>query len=284
MQNLIFIWGIITSFLFPANNDKINILLLGKNEQLTDTMILASVDPQAKKISTVSIPRDLWIPSLRTKINSTYYYGKTDLTKKTVAEVFDTNIPYSVLVDFSGFKNIIDAIGGIEVEVENSFTDNLYPIAGKEDDKCIKCRYESVSFEKGVQKMDGETALKFVRSRHAEGDEGTDIAREARQQKVIDAIKNKISDPKTYLSIKKDIEIYNAVRNSVEIDFDQKTASLIARKLFNGRNNVKSFVIPEDLLIYPKNNLKLYDNQYVFIPSLGNGKWGDIQKWYKSLQ
>jgi len=282
MQNLILVWGIITSFLFPINNDKVNLLLLGKNEQLTDTMILASIDTDKKKISTVSIPRDLWIPSLKTKINSTYFYGQEDLTKKTVGEVFDTQINYSVLIDFAGFKNIIDSVGGIEVDVSNEFTDQQYPIAGKEDDKCIPCRYETITFSKGKQLMNGDTALKFVRSRHAEGLEGTDIAREARQQKVIEAIKNKFNDRKTYLSIKRDIEIYKAVRSSVKIDFDEKTASLIARKMFDSRNNIVSLVIPEDLLIVPKNKVP-YQNQYVFIPKLGNGKWSNLQKWYKSL-
>lgn len=290
MQNLILVWGIITSFLFPnlaniktSENNNINILVLGKSQELTDTIILVSVDTKNKKISTLSVPRDLWIPSLKTKINSLYFYGQGDLVKNTVGEIFDTKIDYSVVIDFSGFKNIIDAIGGIDVQIENSFIDDLYPIAGKENDKCIPCRYETVSFEKGLRQMDGETSLKFVRSRHSKGEEGTDIAREARQQKVIDAIKNKISDPKTYLNINKDMQIYKAVKSSVQIDFDEKTASLIARKLFDARKNVNNFIIPDNLLIYPKNNLKLYNNQYVFIPKLGNGKWSDLQKWYKNI-
>lgn len=282
MQNLILVWGIITSFLFPANNDNINLLLLGKNEQLTDTMILASVNTDNKSISTVSIPRDLWIPSLKTKINSTYFYGQEDLVKKTVSEVFDTPVNYSVIIDFSGFENIINSIGGVEVDVSNEFTDKLYPIAGKENDKCIPCRYETITFSKGKQLMNGETALKFVRSRHSEGSEGTDIAREARQQKVITALKNKLTDKKTYLDIKRDVEIYKAVKSSVKIDFDEKTASLIARKMFDSRNNIVSLVIPEDLLIVPKNKVP-YQNQYVFIPKLGNGKWSDLQKWYKGI-
>lgn len=295
MQNLILIWGIVNSFLFPnlanikSNDNNINVLIMGKaggahdGPDLTDTMILATVNTTNKNISTVSIPRDLWIPDLKTKINSTYYYGKNDLAKKTVGQIFDTDVPYSVLIDFSGFKNIIDAVGGIDVNVENSFTDKLYPIAGKENDKCITCRYETITFEKGNQKMDGDTALKFVRSRHSVGDEGTDIAREARQQKVIDALKNKLTNPKTFINIKNDVAIFNAVKDSIQIDFDEKTAAVIARKVFDARNVVKNYTIPDTLLIYPKNNLKPYDNQYVFIPSLGNGKWQDLQKWFKSL-
>lgn len=290
MQNLVLVWGIVTSFLFPNlaniktdNNNNINILILGKSAELTDTIILASVNPQNKKISTISVPRDIWIPSLKTKINSLYFYGKDDLAKKTVAEVFDTQIDYSVVVDFSGFKNVIDVLGGIDVSIENDFIDKLYPVEGKENDKCITCRYETVEFKKGLMHMNGTTALKFVRSRHAEGPEGTDIAREQRQQKVVTALKDRITSPKTYFNIKKDIEIFKSVRSAILIDFDEKTASLIARKLIDSRGSVNSFIIPEELLIVPKNKSP-YQNQYVFIPSLGNGKWEEIQKWYKNLQ
>ena len=92
---------------------------------------------------------------------------------------------------------MIDFIGGVEVNVENSFIDKEFPITGKENDLCnndleYKCRYKIISFTKGVSSMDGQTALNFVRSRHAEGSEGTDFAREKRQQKVIEAIKNKL--------------------------------------------------------------------------------------------
>lgn len=256
--------------------------------ELTDSMILVKLDTLNKKITTVSIPRDLWIPEMKAKVNTAYYYGKNDLAKKTVGQIFDIPVHYSVLIDFSGFKNVIDAMGGIEVEVENSFTDKLYPIEGKENEKCIPfdpkylCRYETVTFEEGKQVMNGERALKFVRSRHSVGDEGTDIARAKRQQKIIDAMKIKLTSIGTYKNINKDIEIYKALRSSIIPDFDDKTAAVIARKALEARGSVNSYLIPEELLINPK-LLSLYDNQYVFIPKLGNGKWDDLQKWYKGL-
>ena len=138
------------------------------------------------------------------------FNGGIGFAKTITAEVVGSPIQYGVVVDFSGFKDVIDALGGIQVNVENSFTDNLYPIAGQENDTCggdptFACRYQTITFNSGPQTMNGDTALIFVRSRHAEGDEGTDLAREARQQKVIDAIKSKIMEPKVLLSPKVDL-------------------------------------------------------------------------------
>src|SRR5690606_11303223 len=106
-------------------------------------------------------------------------------------------VHYAMVMDFSGFKEVIDTLGGVEVDVEHSFTDTEYPIAGRENDLCdgdpeYRCRYETIEFKQGRQYMDGETALKFVRSRHAEGDEGNDFARSACQQRVISAIREKV--------------------------------------------------------------------------------------------
>lgn len=156
-----------------------NILVMGiaggdhAGEDLTDTMIVASISSIQKTVDLVSIPRDLWMPDIRAKINSAYHYGGNNLAKKEVEEVIGMPIHYTVLINFSGFKDIVDAIGGVEVNVENTFTDNFYPIAGRENDTCggdrtYLCRYESITFEKGLVVMDGTTALKFVRSRHAE--------------------------------------------------------------------------------------------------------------------
>ncbi|KKT87778.1 MAG: LytR/CpsA/Psr family protein, partial [Candidatus Moranbacteria bacterium GW2011_GWC2_45_10] len=120
-------------------------------------------------------------------------------------------IHYHVMVSFDLFQEIIDILGGVEVTVDTAFTDYAYPIENMENNRCgrteeeIKkmeeegksdleiyfCRYEEIVFNQGTQTMDGETALKFVRSRHGNNNEGTDFARSRRQQKIITAIKNK---------------------------------------------------------------------------------------------
>ena len=114
-------------------------------------------------------------------------------------DVLGIPIHYNVTINFEVFKQIVDTLGGIDVEIENTFTDSEYPIEGKEDDPVIANRYETVTFTKGLEKMNGERALKYVRSRHGDGAEGTDFARSKRQQKVILAIKDKLMSP-TFVS------------------------------------------------------------------------------------
>ena len=266
---------------------------------LTDTMILVSVSTDGNGIKTVSIPRDIWVPEIMSKVNSAYYWGKNGsayfsteetgggiaFAKKMVGEITGETINYGVVIDFSAFKEIVDALGGITINVENSFTDKLYPIEGRENDLCngdrtYACRYETIAFSAGAQIMDGTTALKFVRSRHAEGDEGTDIAREARQQKIIGAIKEKVLKPRTYLSIK-NIKAFITIANKyIETDMDFPTAGTLARIALRNIDNISQHSFPEDLLIVPPN--RLYNNLYVFIPKAGNGNWTEIQKWFAS--
>lgn len=287
---------------------RVNVLVMGRaggshdGPDLTDTMILISVSLTKPGMVIVSIPRDLWIPDIRAKINSAYYWGdqvtpyfdnsgypggKIGFAKTITAEVVGQPIQYGVVIDFSAFKDVVDALGGIQVNVVQSFTDNLYPIAGKENDNCngdptLACRYMTVTFNAGLQTMNGDTALEFVRSRHAVGVEGTDIAREARQQLVIDAIKNKILQPKVFLSPKVDVAILGIIGKYVETDLNLPTAAILARNTLNGYKNLKQFIIPQELLFNPPINT-VYDQQYVFIPKAGNGKWQDINQWFSMV-
>ena len=206
------------------------------------------------------------------------------LAKATVEEIVGQPIQYAAVVDFSGLTKVVDALGGVEVEVENSFVDEKYPVTGHENDLCggdktLSCRYETVSFEKGTQLMDGDTALKFVRSRNAEGDEGTDFARAARQQKVIEAIEKKIMSKETLLSFKKIKELLGLFDEVVETDMLENARVILARKLLDNRGNRHSYVL-EDLLENPPVS-SIYDNLYVFIPKGGN--WDIVHAWIESL-
>ncbi|MFA6306633.1 MAG: LCP family protein [Patescibacteria group bacterium] len=188
-------------------DDRINILLLGiggKNHDgglLTDTIMLVSLKPSEKKVSLLSIPRDLAVPIENMgwrKINSVNAYAemKTPGTgglavSQTISDIFKIPIDYYVTVDFAGFEKIIDDLGGIKVNVENTFDDYAYPILGNEDAPWEQ-RFEHLHIDKGEQTMNGELALKYVRSRHAYGVEGSDFARSRRQQKVLEAVKEKV--------------------------------------------------------------------------------------------
>lgn len=274
--------NLVNSFLTPSR-ERVNILILGKGgvgheaPDLTDTIILASFDQ--KKISLISLPRDIWVPEIRAKLNSAYYWGKQkgvgfELVDKSVETITGLKTDYNLVIDFSGFKKIIDALGGIEVEVKNAFVDEKYPIAGKENDPCLPCRYETVRFSAGKQKMDGETALKFVRSRNAAGEEGTDLAREARQQLVIEAIKNElIKHPLKILLLKE------VVLESIETDMTRDSLAEISGMALRARENLVLNSLPEEFLRHPPISPK-YDRQYVFIPKDGN--WERVKAWILS--
>lgn len=296
--------GLLGDFIFtPA--DKIqafgghtNILILGKGGQgheapdLTDTIIFASVSHKPASGALISIPRDIWIPEIRAKVNSTYYWGNRTqegggiiLAKSSVEEIVGQPIHYGVVIDFTAFKQVVDVLGGIEVQVERSFVDEKYPIPGKENDECgedpeFGCRYETIRFEKGLKTMDGEEALKFVRSRNAEGDEGTDIAREARQQKVVTAIKNKLLSRQILLSPNKLLALYDVARKNIETDIPAESGAIIARRILQAGGRISSFVLPESFLLNPPLSFR-YDNLYVFIPQKGD--WTQVHTWIKCV-
>ena len=314
--------GLVSNFIFtPAEkintiDNKTNILILGKGggnheaPDLTDTIMFASINHQNFSVNLVSLPRDIWIPELRAKLNSAYYWGNEKgkggglkLAKSSVEKIVGQPVQYGVVIDFEAFKGVIDVLGGIEVDVENSFVDERYPIPGKEDNECLpvqagdgdlkfKCRYETLQFTQGRQLMDGKTALKFVRSRNAEGDEGTDFARAERQQKVILAIKEKVLSRKILFSLNKLIELRDVLLEYTETDIDMSTSAIFARRFLQSRENVNLFVLPEDLLENPP-KLVRYDYLYVLIPNSksltsllqDNPKqpWNEVHEWMNSI-
>jgi len=214
---------------------RINILLLGmggKNHDggyLTDTIMLASIAPKTGQTSLLSIPRDLIIPlegyNMR-KINNVNAFAEVDdpgsgglAVSQALSRILDIPIDYYVRLDFDGFIKIIDDLGGIEVEVKNTLDDHFYPIMGEEDNPNYDSRFEYLHVEKGLKKMDGKLALKFVRSRHAAGIEGSDFARSRRQQKVLEAVKDKILNLKILFKPKMINDILDALREHVATNF-----------------------------------------------------------------
>lgn len=294
-----------TDFVFTPDSKieimdgRTNLVILGKGgnvheaPDLTDTIIFVSVSKDKSSVDMTSLPRDIWIPELRTKLNSAYYWGNQKeeggglvLAKSEVEKIVGQPVHYGLVIDFEGFVEAIDVLGGVEVDVQKAFTDEKYPIVGKEDDECdgdpeYLCRYETISFEAGRQVMDGETALKFARSRNAQGDNGTDLARAARQQKILNATKDAIMSKEVLLSPKKMLEIRSVLTDSVETDIDTSAATVLARYVFNARNNISSHVLSEDLLVNPPKSY-LYDNLYVFVPKSEEG-WSEIHEWVQNL-
>jgi LCP family protein required for cell wall assembly len=207
-------------------DDRINILLLGVGGEghdggnLTDTIILASLDTKEKKFAMLSIPRDLAYPignSQFRKINTVHALYEVnnpgegaEKTAEALSKLLAVRIDHVVRVDFNGFAKFVDALGGIDVEIERSFTDNSYPAPNH--------KYQTVSFEKGPAHLDGDKALKYVRSRHGTSGEGSDFARSRRQQIVIHAIRDKLLGMGTLANPKKLSELYGVVSDHIQSD------------------------------------------------------------------
>jgi len=270
-----------------------NFLILGvagenhSGSDLTDSLIFVSVENQTGETLMLSLPRDIWIEPLRTKLNSVYHYQGMEGTKKAVSEILGQEIDHTVLLDFNVFTQVVDYLDGVEVEVERTFDDNNYPIAGKEDDLCdgdkeYRCRYEHIHFEVGKTWMDGATALKYVRSRNAEGEEGTDFARSQRQQRLLLGIKQKILTPKFLLQPKKTIGLVKLVTNNIQTDIRPDLyLNLFKIALKVKGSKIESLVLNDGHLINPTNNKQKYDNQWVLVPATGD--WSEIQQYVSSL-
>jgi len=125
-------------------------------------------------------------------------------------------------VDFTGFEKIIDDLGGVKINVENTFDDYKYPILGAEDAPWDQ-RWEHLHIEKGKQVMNGQLALKYVRSRYAEGEEGSDYARAQRQQLVLLAFKDKILSSRILLNPAKLKALIKTFKTAVKTDLPPNT-------------------------------------------------------------
>lgn len=172
---------------------RVNILLLGSdNDQkfkadavLSQTMIVASIDPAHHQVILLSIPRDLWvaIPGDRTaKIDLAYADGGAALARATVEARFKIPIHYYAWVGLNGLVAIVDRLGGVDVDVLHPVLDDLYP----NDLTGAGYGYTRVYIPAGPQHLDGVRALEYVRSRH--GDLLSDFGRSARQQQVLLAL------------------------------------------------------------------------------------------------
>lgn len=233
-----------------STNDRTNFLILGirgegeDSPDLTDTMLVLSYSYSKKAFSLISVPRDLWVSSLKTKINSVYHYGQfreasgggIKLAQSAVLETLGLPIHYTAVIDFLVFQEAIDLVGGIDVDVQRSFTDARFPISGKENALPVSSRYETITFNAGLRHMDGSTALKFVRSRQAEGEEGTDIARDRRQQQVLSALKQKVGGNL--------VGLYRLLKENWQTNLDEKLYPSLARLAFDSfRRPLKQVVL-----------------------------------------
>jgi LCP family protein required for cell wall assembly len=167
-----------------------------------DSLLLFRTDPGKHRVSYLSIPRDLRveIPGYGTsKINAASQIGGPALTIETVRALTGLSIDHVVVVDFDGFRELIDSLGGIDVKVPKPILSNQFDCPFKAE----KCRdWEGWRFKKGMQHMDGRRALVYSRIRTNQLDPSdTDISRGTRQQAVADAVGDKIASAGTFLRL-----------------------------------------------------------------------------------
>lgn len=209
-------------------NDRINILLLGiggaghDGPYLSDTNIIASIKPSTQEVSLISIPRDLGaqIEDYGVyKINHADAFGENknpgqggDYARQVFEKTFNISIPYYIRVDFKTFEDIINAVDGITVDVKNPFTDQSYPGPN--------FSYQTISFTQGIQTMDGDTALKFARSRHGNNGENSDFSRSRRQQQILEAVKEKIMTFGTLANPVKLQKIWDSVAYNISTNLE----------------------------------------------------------------
>lgn len=187
-----------------------NYLILGVDERdgdngRSDTIIVLSMNLAQKRIGLISIPRDsiFAIPQHgEDKINHAYTYGGVKFTKQAIETRFNLKIDNYVIFNFTNFKHMIDILGGVDVNVEK----NMYyrdPYDGQ--DGLV------IDLQKGLQHLDGEKAMEYVRYRDEEGD----IGRVGRQQKFLNAFLNKLTSPEKFLKLS---AIAREIFSSIETD------------------------------------------------------------------
>lgn len=300
------------------NEESINILLLGvgggmhEGPDLSDTIIFASINPTDNTASLISIPRDLWIAETKSKINAAYAFGQEKdgkgilLADAVVEKIVGKPIDYTVVVNFDAFIQAVDLLGGIDVNVERTFDDYEYPITGSENDLCghteeelpelataasqleaFPCRYKHLHFDKGTIHMDGENALAYARSRHAEGVEGSDFARSSRQQNVIVAFRDKVLSLGTIFNPVKALSMYNVVKNNINTNIDSSEIDdfiKLAQKMQKAK--ITTYVLDmgdakqnrNGLLINPPTSAE-FNFAYVLTPRVGSSDFSEVQTY-----
>ncbi|WP_238358507.1 MULTISPECIES: LCP family protein [Micromonospora] len=219
----------------------LNMLILGSDSRdpestggsRADTIILAHVPKDRSGAQLVSIPRDTWVSVPRTKegrggrdakINAAYAWGGLPLMVQTVEQYTKVRIDHVLMVDFAGFTEIIDALGGIEVNSEKKFTSIHPPFR---------------TFEQGRQRMDGATALDFSRQRKQFAD--GDFTRIKHQQQVIKAILDKAASGGILTNPSNLNSFVRATSSAVSVDKDMSLVDM-AMDLRGLRGNDLTFM------------------------------------------
>ena len=233
-------------------NKEINLLVLGVGwaensaPNLTDSIMYIHYDGKdPASVTTISVPRDLFVQSSilgKTKVNSLYALSRKSLGEEeafkhlmdTIGAIVGKEITHYVLIDFDGFRRLIDAVGGIDIDVPKRLYDAAYPTRN--------WGYTVVDIPVGLQHFDGDKALKYARSRHST----SDFDRSKRQQWVLAALQEKMLSAKILTSPSKIEGIYSVLSDSIKTNASLTDMVKMAKKAakFN-RENLEGYILDE---------------------------------------
>jgi LCP family protein required for cell wall assembly len=255
-----------------SGNERISILLLGIDQRCnqdgpthTDTLMVLTIDPVGLSAAVLSLPRDLWveIPDFGVdRINQAYYLGQIyeypgggpALATKTVETTLGITLDYFVAVNFDAFIEAVDLVGGITIDVPEAIDDPSYP------DSCYG--FDPFSIEAGVQQLDGETALKYARTRATFGG---DVDRAGRQQAVILALQDQVMrrDQLPQL-ITKSLQLWQTFQANVRTDLSFEEALQLGLMVQDiPRSSIQTAVINFDYVY----NETTPDGRQVLVPN-----------------
>ena len=276
---------------YMGTSDRVNILIMGyggsghDGAYLTDSLMVMSLMPQSHHTTLISVPRDLWIQyppnsGNYTKINAVYTQASKsnanavaggDAVAQKVSLVTGLDVKYWMTINFTGFRDFINAIGGVDVNVPDSFKAN-YPA---NDDPSINASWKTVQFTKGLQHMNGETAIEYARARYVIDNpaEGTDFARSARQQLIMKAALAKLKDWHTWPSF---FSALDALKHTIYSNMSLADLAMFALKM--DLNNAHRVGLSFSNVLM---NSKSSDGQDILLPQ--NDNWNLI-KTYISQQ
>lgn len=209
------------------SSEPISILLMGVDARngstsgRTDTMIVATINPETESTKMVSIPRDTYTEIIgrgnKDKITHAYAFGGADMAMNTVENFLNVPIDYYATINFEGFEDIVDAVGGVTVENDFAFSDNGY------------------DFPEGEIEMDGEKALTYVRMRKE--DPRGDLGRNERQRQVLEAVANK---GQSVTSITRIGDYLDVVEENVRTNMTFDDMKDLRSNYFSARNDIEN--------------------------------------------
>lgn len=222
---------------------------------LTDTLMYLVVNTQTATITTIPIPRDLWSPEYKTKVNALYYYGKDtypNTPEKFTQEVLDNlsllQTSHTIVITMDSVAEIIDTLGGLDVVIKEGFTDTEFPRTDVDVTQVTdpKLLYETVQFSEGIEHMSGKRALQYMRSRKSSDTQGTDTARNHRQQIVLESLVEKIASKDVITNPATMGKLVNMYIRTTHQYLPLPNVLALAKKLYPLRNQLqfKNVAIP----------------------------------------